>query len=362
MVQRGRPQLDEDLARAGHRIGGVLVAEDLGPAVLVDAGSPSPGTIFDMTAGRAGAARPRSSGSTSSARRPRPPYERDRAAHPRAARARPLRRHALHDGAAGGVVSPGDAAAGARTVVSAALCYYAPEPRPRPARGGCRATRGTTRYAALRERLDELGRRLGGDVPRARRREPARRPRGGGARRGRLLRQEHDADHAAARLLGRARHARHRRRARADAAARADCGDVPPLHRRLSDRRARRARRPRLDALPLVLDAGAGADSGGLPRARSAPRSTAATSARTSARGTAAIEKRRAARRAARRTRAARLAWSTGSKRTATSSRRRYERLYVPRNDAALPAAQCPRCARQHRRTGGRRARRAVLR
>ena len=62
-------------------------------------------------------------------------------------------------------------------------------------------------------------------LPRARRREPARRPRGSGPRRRRLLRQEHDADHAPARLVGRARHARHRRRARADAALRAGCGD-----------------------------------------------------------------------------------------------------------------------------------------
>ena len=51
---------------------------------------------------------------------------------------------------------------GARTVVSAALCYYAPEPE-RPAAGG-RLPRYTWSdgYAVLRERLDELGRRLGG--------------------------------------------------------------------------------------------------------------------------------------------------------------------------------------------------------
>ncbi len=51
---------------------------------------------------------------------------------------------------------------GARTVVSAALCYYAPEPE-RPAGAG-RLPRYTWSdgYAALRERLDVLGRRLGG--------------------------------------------------------------------------------------------------------------------------------------------------------------------------------------------------------
>jgi epoxyqueuosine reductase len=51
---------------------------------------------------------------------------------------------------------------GARTVVSAALCYYAPEPE-RPAGHG-RLPRYTwyDAYAVLREKLDALGRRLGG--------------------------------------------------------------------------------------------------------------------------------------------------------------------------------------------------------
>jgi epoxyqueuosine reductase len=50
----------------------------------------------------------------------------------------------------------------ARTVVSAALCYYAPEPPREPGEG--RLPRYTWRdgYADLREKLDELGRRLGG--------------------------------------------------------------------------------------------------------------------------------------------------------------------------------------------------------
>jgi epoxyqueuosine reductase len=52
--------------------------------------------------------------------------------------------------------------AGARTVISAALCYYAPEPE--RARTAGRLPRYTWRdgYAELREKLDELGRRLGG--------------------------------------------------------------------------------------------------------------------------------------------------------------------------------------------------------
>ena len=52
---------------------------------------------------------------------------------------------------------------GARTVVSAAYCYYAPEPSLRAGDG--RLARYTWRdgYAVLRERLDDLGRRLGGE-------------------------------------------------------------------------------------------------------------------------------------------------------------------------------------------------------
>jgi epoxyqueuosine reductase len=52
---------------------------------------------------------------------------------------------------------------GARTVVSAALCYYAPEPE-RPAGHG-RLPRYTwwDAYAVLREKLDALGRALGGN-------------------------------------------------------------------------------------------------------------------------------------------------------------------------------------------------------
>jgi epoxyqueuosine reductase len=51
---------------------------------------------------------------------------------------------------------------GARTVVSAALCYYAPEPERGEGEG--RLPRYTWRdgYAELREKLEELGRRLGG--------------------------------------------------------------------------------------------------------------------------------------------------------------------------------------------------------
>jgi epoxyqueuosine reductase len=51
----------------------------------------------------------------------------------------------------------------ARTVVSAALCYYAPEPEARPGQGRLARYTWSDRYAELREKLDALGRRLGGE-------------------------------------------------------------------------------------------------------------------------------------------------------------------------------------------------------
>jgi epoxyqueuosine reductase len=51
---------------------------------------------------------------------------------------------------------------GARTVVSAALCYYADEPELGPGEGRLPRYTWTDVYANLREKLDALGRRLGG--------------------------------------------------------------------------------------------------------------------------------------------------------------------------------------------------------
>jgi epoxyqueuosine reductase len=52
---------------------------------------------------------------------------------------------------------------GARTVISAALCYYLPAGEPEPGEGRLARYTWADRYAKLREKLDELGRRLGGD-------------------------------------------------------------------------------------------------------------------------------------------------------------------------------------------------------
>ena len=51
---------------------------------------------------------------------------------------------------------------GARTVVSAALCYYEPGPEPGPDEGRLPRYTWRDRYADLRSRLAELGTRLGG--------------------------------------------------------------------------------------------------------------------------------------------------------------------------------------------------------
>jgi epoxyqueuosine reductase len=51
---------------------------------------------------------------------------------------------------------------GARTVVSAALCYWAPAGEPGPGEGRLPRYTRRDRYAELREALDALGRRLGG--------------------------------------------------------------------------------------------------------------------------------------------------------------------------------------------------------
>jgi epoxyqueuosine reductase len=52
---------------------------------------------------------------------------------------------------------------GARTVVSAALCYYAPAPGPRPGEGTLPRYTWRDHYADLRAKLEELGRLLGGE-------------------------------------------------------------------------------------------------------------------------------------------------------------------------------------------------------
>ena len=158
---------------------------------------------------------------------------------------------------------------------------------PGRARAGCRATRGTTPTPSCAR---SSTRSAGGSAAPYRVLVDANQhvDREGAVRAGdRLLRQEHDADHAPPRLLGRARDARHRRRDRAEPPLDARLRRVPALHRRLPDRRARRARDARRRRAASRTGRRRRRRSPRTTGRRSARWSTAATSARTSARGTA---------------------------------------------------------------------------
>ena len=160
--------------------------------------------------------------------------------------------------------------------------------RPGPGAGSLPRYTWYDAYAELREKLDALGRASRWRLPRSRRREPPRRPRGRGALRRRLLRQEHDADHAPASApsssLGTlVTDARDRGQPPLEpTAARARSASTPARRARSTSRASS------TDALPLLLDAGAGSRSRGRAGTRWRTRSTAATSARTSARRTPA--------------------------------------------------------------------------
>ena len=112
-----------------------------------------------------------------------------------------------------------------------------------------------------------------------------------------------------------------------------DCGRCTPLHRRLPDGRPRRARRARLDALPLVLDTGSRAGPGGVPRG--------ARRLRLRLRhlpGRLSLEPRRreAAQRATgrRRSPSPNVSLADWLTRDGDELVRELDRLYVPRNDA----------------------------
>ncbi len=158
---------------------------------------------------------------------------------------------------------------GARTVVSAALCYYEDGPEPGPDEG--RLSRYTWRdaYEVLRESLEELGSRLGGTY--------------------RVLVDSNDhVDREAAVRAGVAFYGKNtmaitRRfgswvvlgtlvtdvEIEPNEPLALDCGSCRTLHRRVPHRSPRRARCARCDEVPLLLDAGAGSYSGAVPgRAR----------------------------------------------------------------------------------------------
>ena len=246
---------------------------------------------------------------------------------------------------------------GARTVVAAALCYYAPDARAGVGRG--RLPRYTWRdeYAELRARLDELGTAARRDVPRARRRRTTTSTAQAAVRAGVAFYGKNTmAITPSPRLVGRPRSAGHRGRGRAVAAAR------PRLRRRAGSASTRA--RPAPSTSP-ACSTRRGASRTGRRRRRRSPRaiarssgrwSTAATSARTCARGTAAIEKRRrGARSPPRRSRLVSL--SDWLERDGDELVAEFDRLYVPRNDRSLAATQ--RADRGRKRRHRRRSRRS---
>ena len=178
---------------------------------------------------------------------PAAPYDGDRAAHPRAQGARPLRRHALHDGAPGDVVPSGAARRGCADGRLGGALLLRARPEPGPTRGGSavHVARRVLGAAAARWTSSAPAR---GRVPRARRLERPRRSRGARCE---------PASRSTARTRWRSRagsapgscSARSSRRSRSSATprARARLRLVPALHRRLS----RRAR----STSPGVLDA-----------------------------------------------------------------------------------------------------------
>ena len=170
-------QPDEHFTVARLRIRRVLVAQNVRPAVLVDPdrlhqarttlrilrgdGALKPGTIRSMTAAELTRVATEL-GIDAVGAAPVAPYD-ETERHIRERRERGLFAEMKFTMARPEVsCHPETLVPDARTVVSAALCYYAPAPE-QPA-GAVRLPRYTwaDRYAELRERLEELGRRLGG--------------------------------------------------------------------------------------------------------------------------------------------------------------------------------------------------------
>ena len=161
MVEGARTKPDEHLARAGLGVGRVLVPQDVVASVLVDSYG-FQGTMGSMTGpelSRLG----EELGLDAIGAAPVAAYaETER--HIRERRERGLFADMQFTMAKPEVsCHPEKLLPGARTVVSAALCYYAPAPE-QPAGTG-RLPRYTWRhaYAELREKLDALGRTLGGE-------------------------------------------------------------------------------------------------------------------------------------------------------------------------------------------------------
>ena len=161
MIQGARAKADEDLTRPGLGVGGVLVTQDVGASVLVDSYG-FQGTMCSMTGAELSRLAQELGLDAVGAAAVEAYTETER--HIRERRDRGLFADMQFTMAKPEVsCHPETLLPGARTVVSAALCYYAPAPE-RPDGAG-RLPRYTWRdaYADLREKLDALGRALGGE-------------------------------------------------------------------------------------------------------------------------------------------------------------------------------------------------------
>jgi epoxyqueuosine reductase len=160
MVERGRPQGDEHVTGPRLGVGDLLVPEHVWAAVFVDADSPH-GHNPAMTAAeltRLGEELGLDAVGAAFAG----PYE-ETERHIRDRKQRGLfatmgfttRRPEVS-------CHPEQLVPGARTVISAALCYWADANEPGPGEGRLARYTWSDRYAELREKLDALGRALGG--------------------------------------------------------------------------------------------------------------------------------------------------------------------------------------------------------
>ena len=150
----------------------------------------------------------------------------------------------------------------ARTVVSAALCYWVDAPDPAPGEGRLPRYAWLDHYALLRERLDALGRRLGGryrvlvDENQHVDREGARRAGVGFyGKNTMMITREHGSWVVLGTLVTDVE-------IEATPPLDLDCGRCRLCIDACPTGRARRARRARREPLPLVLDAGPGSRAG----------------------------------------------------------------------------------------------------
>ncbi len=154
----------------------------------------------------------------------------------------------------------------ARTVVSAALCYWVEGAEPGPGEGRLPRYAWTDHYALLRERLDALGRRLGGsyrvlvDANQHVDREGAARAGVGFYGKNTMLITRTHGSWVVLGTLVTDVEIEHTPPLELDCGQCRLCIDACPTGR------ARRAGHARRHALPLLLDAGAGARPGGVPR------------------------------------------------------------------------------------------------